>query len=198
MEALRLPDKTVLRDLFKDLIPVLAADRQAPAADGDGSAFDGRYPGYRDDIGFMDANELSRGQLLLQSLHRDVHHMLFCRGDDADIFPQGLRVEDIFQRKKDQLCSVTDEEGSFFPIGPDFLPGLQQFSRLIDGLQEAVEGKRLQEIVDGVELEGVQGIFPESRGEDDKGRRRQVLQQTDTRDVRELDIEEEEIDGPVV
>lgn len=62
-----------------------------------------------------------------------------------------------------------------------------------DGLIEAVFAEGLEQVVDGVSLEGLDGIFIEGGGEDDIGRIVHELQHFEAIDLRHLDVQEDKI-----
>ena len=67
-----------------------------------------------------------------------------------------------------------------------------------DRSEEAVEGDRFEQVVDNVEVEGVQRVFPVGRCEDGMRGVAQAFEEVESGELGHADVEEEEVDGLVV
>ena len=65
---------------------------------------------------------------------------------------------------------------------------------LLDGLHEAGEGDRLEQVIDSIDLVAFEGIFAVGGGEDDGGHVLEGARQLDAVEVGHVDVEENDID----
>ena len=65
---------------------------------------------------------------------------------------------------------------------------------LLDGLHEAGEGDRLEQVIDSIDLVAFEGIFAVGGGEDDGGHALEGARKLDAVEVGHVDVEENDID----
>ena len=161
-----------------------------------------------DHIGPVGSDEAGGVKDFLEVTHRAVLQEGAVVGVDLDVVIGGFEVVDVFDG--DDLNFA----GSFYDytllLGGGFGGGIQEglggggggggrrfrlvsVEAFAEGFVEALFGEGLQKIIDGVGLEGADGVFVKGGGEDDGGRVFDEFEHFEAVDLRHLDIEEDEV-----
>src|SRR6185437_9420482 len=146
------------------------------------------------DIAAVRTDEFPRGKLLRDGLERHQREDRLTGEVYFYIVVEAFDIEDLLEVHFYHLVVGLDKDVSFLQL----LAGqvIDIFLRLVYRFQETVVLDGLQQVVDGVDIESVHGIFAECGGKDYGG----ILLIDDTRefdaiDIRHLDIEKKNIDG---
>src|SRR2546429_181154 len=135
----------------------------------------------------VDPDEAGRVELTLEVLHRLAQQVPGLTDVDAHVVPLRVYPVDFAHGQERHLSARLDEQSIEVPraSGPRRLPGAEErrqllgqlpqtavahlLLRALQRLSEALVGERLEEIVDGVHIEGAQRVLIEGRHEHDGG-----------------------------
>ena len=146
----------------------------------------------------MDAHELGGGQVVLHLFHRE-------QGDDGlltlkvnlQVFAHALDVADVADGDAHHAVVGLDEDGAVGLHGAALLLGRVRVAQVVlllylhRGTQEVVHAERLQQVVDGVDLVALDGIFRVGGGEDDERRGCQLAHEVHAAEVGHIDVAED-------
>lgn len=162
-----------------------------------------------DEGGAADAEEEVGGEEFFEAPHGFAEDMVGFADMQDGVVAGGFDPVDFVESDKDDAVIGTDHEASLFgrgggvlvePVGKALVVGAggllgEGAAGAIDGLLEAGEFEGFEEVIGGVDLEGLEGEFVVGGGEDDGGLEGigEVAEDFEAGHAGHLDIEEDEV-----
>jgi len=151
--------------------------------------------GEGDHVGLMDSADNAGGNEFFKLTEILKGHDLLIDRVDPAVVAHAFDVDDFVEHDLFQAIFGLDEDklrNGVCGTTVDIVPGL------VDGLQEAVEGEWLQEVIGDLKFIALEGIFLIGCGEDDLAVDLRAFEEFDASEFIHIDIQEEDIDLVVV
>lgn len=143
-----------------------------------------------DDVGAMYADKFFLRQLIHDGFHGHADEEWFLGFEvDFEVVVPAFDVLDVGDEDFDKAVVYAEDElrglGGVLAAGDGFF----------EGLLEAGEGERFEEVVNGVDFVAFYGVVAVGSGENDEGWLGDGFVEIESRDGGHVDVEEEEVDG---
>jgi hypothetical protein len=179
--------------LLKESRLVVTPNRNSPPGDGDSAIADILDAAQGDDVGAVRADEFAGGEEADQAFHGHTDdERLFVIHVDLEVVVGGFDEQDVGGVNTDHAIVGLDQQG--LPLVGALAEG-EELGGFPRRLLESFQREGFEEVVDGVEVEALHGIFAVGGGEDHQRTGVQGLVELETALGGHADIEEEQVDG---